>query len=104
METSQVLDEITRRLVTEFAPKRVILFGSHAWGKPDQDSDIDVMVIVGASNESRYQRAVRAHRVLADLPMPKDVLVETADEFAFRAQSPASLEHKIAHEGRLLYG
>lgn len=104
MENTPLLDEITRRLVSEFAPERVILFGSHAWGEPGEDSDIDLMVVVASSSEPRYQRAVRAHRVLADLPVSKDVLVETADEFAFRAQAPASLEHKIAHEGRLLYG
>lgn len=104
MESTRILDEITRRLVLEFAPVRVILFGSHAWGEPGEDSDIDLLVVVGSSSEPRYQRAVRAHRVLADLPVAKDVLVETVEEFAFRAQAPASLEHKIVREGRLLYG
>jgi predicted nucleotidyltransferase len=104
MDEQHILDEITQRLVTEFSPERVILFGSRAWGKPDAESDIDVMVIVGASTESRYERAVRAHRVLTGLPASKDVLVETTDEFAFRAQAPASLEHKIRQEGRVLYG
>jgi len=99
-----LFDEITRRLVREFAPERIYLFGSRAWGAPAADSDVDLMVIVGASGESRYQRAVRAHRALAGLPVAKDVLVETADEFSFRAQAPSSLEHKIRQEGRLLYG
>ncbi len=104
MNDQRILEEITQRLVAEFSPERVILFGSRAWGLPDEKSDIDVLVIVDASAESRYERAVRAHRALTGLPASKDVLVETADEFAFRAQAPASLEHKIRQEGRVLYG
>ena len=46
-ELSQgILREITRRLVAEFQPEQVILFGSHAWGTPHQDSDVDLLVIV----------------------------------------------------------
>lgn len=104
MGQQAIFDEITRRLVAEFSPLRIYLFGSQAWGKPGLESDIDLMVIIPKSKESRYQRAVRAHRVLADLPVSKDVVVETDEEFAFRAQAPSSLEHKISREGRLLYG
>jgi len=99
-----LLEEITRRLAKEFAPERIYLFGSHAWGQADSDSDLDFMVIVAPTRESRYELTVRAHRALADLPVAKDVLVETSDEFSFRAQAPSSLERKICQEGRLLYG
>ena len=35
-----------RRLAAEFDPEQIILFGSHAWGTPTEDSDIDLLVIV----------------------------------------------------------
>ena len=46
-----LLAEMTRRLVAEFHPERIILFGSHAWGKPTDDSDVDLFVIVPETAE-----------------------------------------------------
>ena len=37
------LEDITRRLVAEFTPETIILFGSHAWGQPDENSDLDLL-------------------------------------------------------------
>jgi hypothetical protein len=38
----ELLNETTSRLVAEFRPEKVILFGSHAWGEPGEDSDVDL--------------------------------------------------------------
>ncbi|MDQ3564448.1 MAG: nucleotidyltransferase domain-containing protein [Pseudomonadota bacterium] len=51
--------------MAEFQPKEVILFGSHAWGTPSEDSDVDVLVIVSASDLTPTERAVRAYHVSA---------------------------------------
>jgi len=51
---SGLLEEITRRLVAEFRPEQIILFGSHAWGIPNEDSDVDLLVIVSHSDEKRF--------------------------------------------------
>ena len=60
----EVLPEIVRRLVAEFDPEQIILFGSRAWGEPQPDSDYDLMVIVTRSDEKPTRRATRAHRCL----------------------------------------
>ena len=104
MVSQNTLDNITHLLVKEFAPEQVILFGSQAWGVPTGDSDVDIMVIVGESTEPGHDRAVRAHRALRGVRVPKDVIVETRAEFSFRASAKSSLEHRIRAEGRLLYG
>ncbi len=98
-----LLKEITRRLVKRFQPEQVILFGSHAWGKPDRDSDVDVMVIVSQCELSDYERALQGWRSLNGLNIAKDVIVKTRAEFDFFCQAPASLEHKIAKQGKILY-
>ena len=38
--TEATLTEITRRLVATYQPEQVVLFGSHAWGEPDENSDV----------------------------------------------------------------
>lgn len=101
--SEDVLQEITRRLVELFQPEQVILFGSYAWGTPTPTSDVDVMVIVSQSNLSDYERAVLGHRCLSGLAIAKDVIVRTRAEFDFLRDVRASLEYKIAHQGKVLY-
>jgi predicted nucleotidyltransferase len=98
-----LLREVTQRLVAEFRPEQVILFGSHAWGRPDRGSDVDLMVIVGDSDLSAYERALRGHACLSDLDIAKDVIVRTRAEFDFFRDVRSSLEHTIAEKGKVLY-
>ena len=58
--SQELLDEVTRRLNAEFHPEQVWLFGSHAWGQPDEGSDLDLLVVVSESNEPPVRRAQRA--------------------------------------------
>ena len=86
------------------APDRIILFGSHAWGTPDEDSDLDLLVIVPHSEQSPALRAVRAHRCLRDLPVPVDILVKTRAEIERGSRVPASLISEVLERGKVLYG
>ncbi len=97
--TTELLQEITRRLVEQFQPEQVILFGSHAWGTPD----VDLLVIVSHSDLSDYERAVLGHQCLSGLDIPKDVVVRTRAEFEFFRPVRAALEHRIAEQGKILY-
>jgi predicted nucleotidyltransferase len=97
-------DEIVRRLVAGFHPEQIILFGSWAWGQPAQDSDVDLMVIVSASDEPPTDRASRAYRCLGDIRVPTDILVRTRAEVERFRHVRASLERKVFEEGKVLYG
>ena len=99
-----LLREMTQRLVAEFQPEQVILFGSHAWGTPNEDSDVDLLVIVSHSDEKPVQRAVRGHRCLNGLQVSKDILVKTRAEVERFRNVHASLECQILECGRVLYG
>ncbi len=97
-------EEITRRLAVEMEPDRIILFGSYAWGSPDEDSDLDLLVIVPHSDQPPTLRAVRAHRCLRGIPFPVDVLVKTRAEVERGSHVPASLVSEVLERGRVLYG
>ena len=101
---SSLLERATQRLVAEFQPEQVWLYGSHAWGKPHNDSDVDLLVVVPQSDETPIRRAQRAHRCLRGLRMPKDVLVETRQEVDRVKERKTSLENIILTRGRRLYG
>jgi predicted nucleotidyltransferase len=99
-----LLQTATHRLVTEFQPEQIWLYGSHAWGKPHDDSDVDLLVVVPHSDETPIRRSQRAHRCLRGLRMPKDVLVETRQEVDRVKELKTSLENTILSRGRKLYG
>ena len=99
-----LLQKATQRLVAEFQPEQVWLYGSHAWGSPDEDSDIDLMVVVRDSDESAVCRSQRAHRCLRGLRMSKDVVVPTRGQVERYKHLQASLFHQVLANGRKLYG
>jgi predicted nucleotidyltransferase len=98
------LDEITRRLVAEFDPEEIVLFGSHAWGAPAADSDLDLLVILPTSDQSPTQRASRAYHCLRGIMAPVDILVKTREEVERFRGVRASLVSRILGSGRVLYG
>jgi len=100
----KLLATVTQRLVAEFQPEQVWLYGSHAWGQPHENSDVDLFVIVPHSDEPPTRRAQRAHRCLRGLRMPKDVLVETRAEVDGVKGLTTALENTILSRGRRLYG
>ena len=101
---NDLLETVKQRLVAEFQPEQIWLFGSHAWGTPTEDSDVDFCVIVSDSDEKSIRRAQRAHRCLGDLMMPKDILVPTRAQVERYKHLKASLFHQVLARGRKLYG
>src|SRR2546423_9990395 len=100
MLDQNLLQTLTQRLVAEFQPEQVWLYGSHAWGKPHDDSDVDLLVVVPHSDETPIPRSQRAHRCVRGLRMPKDALVEIRQEVDRVHGIEASLESPILSRGR----
>lgn len=98
------LKEIVRRLVAEFRPEAIIMFGSHAWGAPTDDSDLDLLVIVTESGQIPPARDTRAYGVMAGIRCSMDVLVQTRDEVEPYRDLEGSFFWKILREGKVLYG
>jgi predicted nucleotidyltransferase len=96
----ETLEEIVRRISAALAPEQIVLFGSHAWGEPTADSDIDLLVVVPESDEPPHSRAVRAHRALRGLPVPCDILVRTRTELERVNPVRSSLLYRAMTEGR----
>lgn len=101
---NDLLETVRQRLVTEFQPEQIWLFGSHAWGAPTDNSDIDLMVILAQSDERPIRRDQRAQLCLGRLPISADVLVRTRQEVNRVRNLPGSLTHDVLNKGRKLYG
>ena len=98
-----VINEITKRLVKAYNPLAIYLFGSHAWGTPQENSDIDFFIIVENSNLDSAERIRVGLRVITDLKLPVDILVYTKNEVDDRKTHPSTLAHKVITKGLKLY-
>lgn len=95
---------IAQRLGTALRPDAIYLFGSFARGDANADSDLDLMVIVPESNQTRYARSVEARRFVSDIATPKDIVVLTRKEWQEEQQVVCSLASAVRREGILLHG
>lgn len=99
----QKLKEITEKIVKEYQPEKIILFGSWAWGKPDSDSDIDLLV-VKESTKARHERQSELRTILRLSGVPFDLLVYTHQELEERINVDRNLFlEDIIRNGRVLY-
>ncbi|MCB9493491.1 MAG: nucleotidyltransferase domain-containing protein [Epsilonproteobacteria bacterium] len=103
MISSQIIDEVKKRLIETYDPIAIYLFGSYASGKQTDDSDLDLVVIVETSNEKTYKRPIKGHKALFGLGIAKDLIVYTQEEFNKFSREPSSLCHQIHASGKLIY-
>ncbi len=96
------INEMVARIVTQFAPERIILFGSHARGDAGVDSDIDLLVVMPVKGSKRKMQ-LQIQSALYDIRVPKDIIVSKPDEFAWRKDIVGTIEWPATHEGRVLY-
>jgi uncharacterized protein len=94
--------EITKRIVEQFNPERIILFGSMARGSPGPDSDADLMIIASAAGSKR-KLASDIELAIADIEIPKDVLMVTREEVETYKNVVGSIIYPAIREGRVLY-
>ena len=84
--------------------EKIILFGSHAYGTPREDSDYDFFVVLKDDSEKPILVLQKIYRGLANRPMikPIDVLANYKTRFEWRSTQP-TIERRIATDGVILY-
>ena len=102
---STQIEMLGNRLKEKFNVRQLFIFGSHAYGKPDEESDIDLCVITDLMNKRKIDIIREMRRELIDLiSSPLDILVYTEQEFNERAGLKNTLEYKILLNGIKVYG
>jgi len=98
----ETIDEIVRRIVAVASPTRIILFGSHARGDADEDSDVDLLVVV-EETESRRETTIQLYKALKGIGIAKDVVVTHKDVFEKYKTVLGALEREASEEGKVIY-
>jgi predicted nucleotidyltransferase len=89
-----------KQLAERFQPERIILFGSYAYGKPHQFSDVDMLVVMPARNE--IDKAVQILNVL-DPPFSVDLIVRTPHNLSWRLEEGDWFLREVVSKGKVLY-
>ena len=101
MATALEIQQISEQIRKEFAPQKIILFGSHSRGNPDNDSDVDLLVVAQFQGKPwRFAVEIR-ERITTGVPL--DLLVRTPEQLQERlAKHDMFLMDIVAH-GKVLY-
>jgi predicted nucleotidyltransferase len=87
------------------AIKKIILFGSHVYGKPGKYSDIDICGIVPNRRKSRSIYLKPAMALFEHKTMPVDPLVYKEKDFITgMKKNGQGIERVINAKGKVLYG
>lgn len=101
MDVQKHIRDLCKQIVDRFDPKKVILFGSYAYGVPRADSDIDLLVIMSFEG-GVHDQAVKIRKNLIS-PMPIDLLVRTPEQLRERVEMEDFFMREIVYEGKTLY-
>jgi len=102
MNEQALIAEIRQRIVDQIHPELLVLFGSRARGDACEDSDVDLLVVMETDAKPSH-RALPIRKVLRDIPVSKDVVVYTLEEFQSWLPASASLPSRAVAEGVELY-
>jgi predicted nucleotidyltransferase len=99
---TSTLKQMVKRLVDQFDPEQIILFGSHARGTATRDSDIDLLVVLPLTGSKRSKQ-VEMRVALHDFAIAKDIIVATPEEVAARRNIVGTIIRPALREGKVLY-
>jgi len=102
-----LLQQMVQTIINEVAPETIILFASRARGDARADSDVDLLVIEKepfSPQRSRRKEVARLQMALRNLPLSKDILLYSRDEFEHWRNSLNHLVGRAGRERRVLHG
>ena len=96
------LPEIVDRIVRQFHPLKIIIFGSWARGEARWDSDVDLLVVL-PKVEHKRKATIQIGNALSDMPISKDIVVTTPKEIMERGQVIGDILLPALREGKTIY-
>jgi predicted nucleotidyltransferase len=100
--TQSQIEEVKNRIVEKFHPEKIILFGSYANGEPNDESDLDLLIIQ-RTDLPRKERRLPILKMLRDMKIAMDILIYTPNEVEYWKDTPAAFVTQIINDGKVIY-
>src|SRR5689334_15388056 len=95
------IEAYSTMIAERFKPEMIILFGSYAYGTPNKDSDVDILVVMphsGRANEMAFSIKSALPRMF-----PLDLIVRSSKELVDRIAKQDYFVEEILERGTVLY-
>lgn len=99
--SNESIQRVTQQIVERFHPRKVILFGSYAYGQPTADSDVDLLVVIDTEEPPLHVAAQIAAEIEHTFPL--DIVVRTPVELQVAAQRKGVFVSEVMSKGIVLY-
>ncbi len=103
MVTRQEIQDTCDAIVREFEPIQIFLFGSHAYGNPTEESDVDLLVVMPIPRSEFRNKAVEIRQRIP-YHFSMDLLVRSPEEITYRVSYNDWFLREITEKGELLHG
>lgn len=103
VEIQKEIESIKRQLIDNYGAEKIILFGSAAQGRFDEDSDLDFLIIKKDSPYYGKDRLLELDHLI-EYNLPVDMLVYRPEEFDERLKMGDPFIKSIVAKGKVLYG
>ena len=97
------IDAITRLIVERFEPEQIILFGSCARGDTDENSDLDLLVVLRHNDEQGREGYAIRLAIAENFVLPVDVLIRSADVVDKYRRDPNSMISRMLEDSEVLH-
>lgn len=101
MTTRAAIEAYAAEVARQFQPEKIILFGSHAYGTPTEDSDVDLLVIMPF--RGRAPKKATQIRMTVRARFPMDLLVRTPKRITERLELGDCFMQEVVNKGKVLY-
>jgi len=104
-EIQAELDTLKEIIIKTVPVEQIYLFGSHANGTQNKDSDLDLYVVLNENVQMRLIDVITQIRLAIGRKktMPVDILANTLSRYRQRMEWP-TIERTISREGIRIYG
>ena len=105
MINKTMIECVKNKLIETYKPLEIYLFGSYAWGSPNEESDLDLLVVVDdyRDADNRHKMLVAGHLALSSFRLSKDIFLFNKEEFSEKSNDVTTLCYKIKHQGIRIY-
>ncbi|MBU3105887.1 nucleotidyltransferase domain-containing protein [Clostridium gasigenes] len=99
------LDNLLKEINEVSQINSIYLFGSYAYGTPNDESDLDICIITDDKSKGKLEIMKTIRKAMAKVAiMPIDILVYYSDEFSERAKRNYTMKNEILLQGVKIYG
>ena len=95
------IQAFSQQIVEQFQPDQIILFGSYAYGQPNQDSDVDLLVILPFEGLPVYKAIEIRNKLRPTFSL--DLIARTSKQIQQRLEMGDFFIQDILQRGRILY-